>query len=91
MSNSANEVVLAVLAELEAQAKKKGKKSFLKGVLKRLRDSGASEQLLGEISTLKRKQNGAAKTVLRTKGGSKAKQIAKTKRPSKAEARAGAT
>ena len=52
MSDSNHDVVLALLAELEAQAKRKGKKSILKGVMRRLRVKGGSEQLLTEMAAL---------------------------------------
>ncbi len=85
MSNSANDAVLAVLAELEAQALKKGKKSIVKGVLRRLRDRGASAQLLGEISALNgKKSNGAASAATKAKAAPKTKTQARAKRDASA-------
>lgn len=52
MSNSPNELALALLAVLEAQAKKKGRKSLVKQVIGQLRKVGADEALVGQVSAL---------------------------------------
>jgi len=52
MSDSANAFGLALLATLEAKAKKKGKKSVVKAVVRRLKAAGASEQLIGEVAAI---------------------------------------
>jgi hypothetical protein len=85
MSNSPNEAVFAVLAELEAHAKKKGKKSIVKGVLRRSSDGGASEQLLGEITALRAKKKRSAGAVAETKVASKAKRGSRVNGPSKTQ------
>jgi hypothetical protein len=101
MGDSTNTLALAVLSALAAQAKKKGKKSFVKAVVRRLRDGGASEQLIGLVSAVgatKPAKDGKAKDAkppkaIKVKKGSKkgskdAAKIeasAKTKAPAKAE------
>lgn len=52
MSDSANAFGLALLATLEAAAKKKGKKSVVKRVVRRLEAAGASVQLIGEVAAV---------------------------------------
>jgi hypothetical protein len=52
MSDSANAFGLALLATLEARAKKKGQKSVVKGVVRRLKAAGASDQLIGEVAAV---------------------------------------
>ena len=62
MSNSSNEIALALLATLEVQAKKKGKKSIAKQVAKRLRETGADADLVSQVEAIggARKSSGPA-------------------------------
>jgi hypothetical protein len=52
MSNSSNELTLALLATLEAQAKKSGKKSLVKRVAGQLRKTGAGADLIAQVDAL---------------------------------------
>jgi hypothetical protein len=73
MSNSPNQLVLALLATLEEQAQKKGKKSVVKAVAAHLRKAGADEALVGEVEAL---------------GGGKPVAVAAPKAPRKARSKA---
>jgi DNA-binding protein H-NS len=78
MSNSSDELALALLATLEAQARKKGKKSVAKQVASRLRDGGASDELIRQVQALNsRKSPPAAAKPVRAKARSKAKSPSK--------------
>ena len=61
MSNTTNDVGLALLAVLEAQAKKTGRKSVVKAVVRRLRDGGTDETLLAEVAAIGAKKAKAPK------------------------------
>jgi hypothetical protein len=81
-----NDVGLALLAVLEAKARKKGRKSIVPEVLRRLRDGGASEQVLGQVAALNGKKPSAgpkvkAKKKLDAKATTRAKSGAKTLTP----------
>jgi hypothetical protein len=52
MSNSSNELTLALLATLEAQARKHGKKSVAKRVASHLRKIGADNDLVSQVEAL---------------------------------------
>ncbi len=52
MSNSSDQLSLALLAILETRAKKKGKKSVVKQVAGRLRKAGADGDLIGQVEAL---------------------------------------
>ena len=52
MTNSSNELALALLATLEVRAKKKGQKSLVKHVVSRLRKAGADEGLVAQVEAL---------------------------------------
>ncbi len=62
MSNSSNEIALALLATLEARARKKGHKSVVKQVAKRLRDAGAAADQISQVEAIgaARKTSGSA-------------------------------
>ena len=84
MAGNANDVGLALLAALEAKARKNGKKSIVGAVLRRLRDGGASEQVLGQVAALDRKRPPSGRPVKtkkarNEKATSKAANGAKTK------------
>ncbi len=76
MSNSQNELVLALLATLEEQAQKKGKKSVVKAVAGHLRKAGADDALISEVEALsgdKPMATVAPKTVRKPRSKAKAK------------------
>jgi hypothetical protein len=77
MTKSLDPTVLALLATLEERAKKGGEKSIIKGVLGRLASAGANDELIAEISALRPKKAGGAKSVAETKGPRKANGKAK--------------
>ncbi len=83
MAGNANDVGLALLAALEANAKKNGKKSIVKAVLRRLRDGGASEQVLGQVAALDGKKHSDEHPV-KTKKASNKKATSKTTNGAKA-------
>jgi hypothetical protein len=58
-----NDVGLALLAVMEAKARKKGRKSIVPEVLRRLRDGGSSEQVLGQVAALEGKKPSAGPKV----------------------------
>jgi hypothetical protein len=84
MAEGANDVGLAILATLEARARKKGKKSIVKAVVRRLRDAGASEQILAEVASLNEKRRSNERPIM-TKKASKAKVTSKKTNGAKAE------
>ena len=57
MSDPQNAAVLALLSVLEQRAKKKGRKSLVKDVLRVLSEKGASDDLIAEIVTLSPAKN----------------------------------
>jgi hypothetical protein len=61
MSKSPDAALLALIATLEERAKKNGEKSIVKGVVGRLEQAGASQDLIGEISALRPKKAAAVK------------------------------
>ena len=73
MSDSQNELVLALLATLEAQAKRKGRKSVVKGVVSRLVEAGAAEDLVNQVRAL----GGGAPPRVAPKNGAKPRGKAK--------------
>jgi len=90
MSDSANAFGLALLATLEAKAKKNGEKSVVKGVLRRLKAAGASDQLIGEVAALCGKKAKPAKSDVTAKGSSESKGASKSKGAAKAKKKPGA-
>jgi hypothetical protein len=52
MTDTSNALVLALLATLEAKAKKKGRKSLVKQVIQQLRVSGADHALIDQVAAL---------------------------------------
>jgi|WetSurMetagenome_2_1015567.scaffolds.fasta_scaffold479903_1 hypothetical protein len=83
MTGNSDDVGLALLAALEAKAKKSGKKSIVNAVLRRLRDSGASEQVLGQVAALHGKRRSNERPV-KTKQASNGKATSKTTKRAKA-------
>jgi hypothetical protein len=87
MTESADAVLLALIATLEQRAKARGEKSVVKGVAARLADAGANPALIAEIEGLRKKKADApapakAPTTVRTQA--KARAVADTKPPAKA-------
>jgi hypothetical protein len=80
MAGNANDVGLALLAVLEAKARKKGKKSIVKAVLRRLRENGASDQVLAQVAALDAKTRSNEPPVKTKKAQSKTSNGAKTDR-----------
>ena len=79
MSNSSDQLSFALLATLEADAKKKGKKSVAKRVASRLRKAGANSDLITQVEALGgRKSAPAAVRPSRAKHPRKAKVPAKS-------------
>jgi hypothetical protein len=81
VTDHSNPVVLALLSVLDAQAKKKGRKSVVKGVLRHLRDAGAGEPVLAGVAALiaKPKAEPAAEPKVKAKAARKAKAAAEPK------------
>jgi hypothetical protein len=79
MADSSNTVAIALLATLEEKAKKKGKKSIVKSVLRRLRAEGAEARLLIEVAALRADKAPKAEAIVEPKpspkraGGSKSR------------------
>ena len=74
MSNSSDQLALALLATLEAQARKKGKKSVAKRVASRLRKAGADGDLIKQVKAL----DGRKSSPVAAKPAGKAKAPAKS-------------
>ena len=72
MSNSSDQLALALLATLETQARKKGKKSIAKSVASRLRKAGADGDLIKQVEALDGRKSSPA-TAKRAKPARKAK------------------
>lgn len=74
MSNSPNEIALALLATLEAHARKKGKKSLVRQVAKRLRKAGVDAGLVSQVEAVStsRKSAAAPRPAAKPRGKSKA-------------------
>ena len=73
MSNSSNEIALALLATLEAHAKKKGKKSVVKQVAKRLREAGVNVEQVSQVEAIGARKPSRAAARSATKARGKAK------------------
>ena len=73
MSNSSNEIALALLATLEVQAKKKGKKSIAKQVAKRLRETGADADVVSQVEGAGGRKSSSATRSSAAKSRGKAK------------------
>ena len=85
MAANSNDVGLALLAALEAKAKKNGKKSLVQAVLRRLRENGASEQVIGQVAALEAKKASDQRPVKAKKAGNEKPAAKATNGGAKAE------
>jgi hypothetical protein len=85
MAHSLDAVTLALLATLEARAKKNGEKSILKGVVGRLAEAGGHDDLIAAISALPIKKKVPMESIAKPKvrGMPRAKAEAKPRKIAK--------
>ena len=79
MTALTNEVGLALLYVLEKRAKKKGHKSLIKAVARRLRATGSSHAAIGQVVALRKRKSRAPAIIslAETANGSELKRAAK--------------